>query len=226
MKKVIFTLLAVSMFGISCKKSDPPAPVTPDKYMSLTAGSTWNYELINNLLVTTTPFILTSTTKDSTSNGRLYHVFTNSSGSANEYYNITGNDYYNFRNLPASLGGTSLENIYLKDNAAVGTSWVQSAPVTVSGFALVITLTNSITEKGISKIVKGVTYNDVIHVTTTMAVTVSGIPLPAGALTTNIHYYYARKFGLIQSINKINLNYSGITDNTDQQTNLNSANIK
>ncbi len=226
MKKVIFAVLTLTFLGNSCKKKDDPVPVPVLKYMSFTAGSTWNYELINNISVTTSPFTLTSTSRDSTSNSKSYHVFTNSSGSANEYYNLTGNDYFNFRKLPASVGGSSVENNYLKDNSPVGTSWSQSSPVSVSGFALVITLTNTITAKGISKVVKGTTYEDVIQVTTTMSITVSGIPLPAGALTTNIQAFYARKFGLIQSINKINLNYAGFVENTDQQTNLNSAVIK
>src|SRR5665647_3407955 len=213
MKIIILSILTVSILGISCQKSDPPAPAPTDKYMSLTAGSTWNYELINNILSTTSPFTITSTSKDSTINGKFYHVFTNSSGSANEYYNITGNDYYNFRNLPTAFGSSSVEYIYLKDNAAVGASWTQSYPVTVSGIALNVSLTNIITEKGISKTVKGTSYNDVIHITTTMAVTLGGLPLPAGALTTDIQSYYTGKIGMIQSINKISLNFNGITDN-------------
>lgn len=226
MKIITLCLLTVTIVGISCQKNDPPTPAPTVKYMSLTASSTWNYELVNNILSTTSPFTLTSTSKDSTINGRSYHVFTNSSGSANEYYNITGNDYYNFRSFPAAFGGSNVEYIYLKDNAVVGANWSQTFPITVTGIALNVSLTNTITEKGISKTVKGTTYNDVIHVTTTMAVTLGGLPLPAGALTTDIQSYYAGKFGMIQSINKINLNFSGVIDNTDQLTNLNSAIIK
>jgi hypothetical protein len=74
--------------------------------------------------------------------------------------------------------------------------------------------------------VKGITYKNVFHVTTTVSVTVSGIPLPSGALTTDIQTYYAEKYGMIQANNKINLNYAGIVDNTDQQTSLVSADIK
>ena len=195
--------------------------------MSFTAGSTWNYELVNSVgVVTTSTYVLTSTTRDSTINGKSYHVFTNSSGSANEYYNINGNDYYNFRNLPSAFGGSSVENIYLKDNAAVGSTWNQTYPVTVSGVALNVVITNTIAEKGISKTVKGTVYNDVIHITTAITVTIGGIPLPANALITNIHFYYAGKFGLIQSSNVINLNYASIIDNTNQQTSLISSNIK
>jgi hypothetical protein len=227
MKKIIFSLLAYILVGVSCKKNDTPDPVpTPVvKFISLSSGSTWHYELINNVVPSTTAFTLTSTSRDSVIGSKTYHVFTNSSA-ANEYYNIAGNDYYNFRNLPSAIGGSSVEYNYLKDNIAVGANWSQSFPVTVGGFALNATLNNTITEKGITKIVKGVTYINVFHVTTTVTITISGIALPAGALVTDIQTYYAEKYGMIQANNKINLNYAGIVDNTDQQTNLISADIK
>ncbi|MEP7111529.1 MAG: hypothetical protein ABI760_26275, partial [Ferruginibacter sp.] len=209
-----------------CPNSRRPPAVVDVKYMSLTSGSTWNYELIDILPAITTPFSINSTSNDSTINGKSYHVYSNNSGSGNEYYNITGNEYYNFRKLPLALGGSSVENIYLKDNVAAGDSWSQSYPIMVSGIALNAALTNTITEKGISKTVKGVTYNNVIHVITTIAVSFSGVPLPASALVTDIQSFYAPKFGMIQSINKINFNYSGISSNTNQQTNLNTADIK
>jgi len=193
--------------------------------MSLTAGSSWNYELINNAAPSTTTFKLTSTSRDSTINGKAYHVYTNSR-SGNEYYNITGNDYLNFRSLPAAIGGSFVEYIYLKDNAAAGASWSQSFAATANGFPINATLNNTVTAKGITKVVKGITYNNVYHVTTTLSVSVSGFPIPASGLSTDIQTFYAEKFGVIQSINKINLNYLGITDNTDQQTNLISADIK
>ncbi len=227
MKKIILTIVTATLLGISCKKKDTPdpVPVPTFKFMSLTAGSSWNYELINNAAPSTTTFKLTSTSRDSTINGKAYHVYTNSR-SGNEYYNITGNDYLNFRSLPAAIGGSFVEYIYLKDNAAAGASWSQSFAATANGFPINATLNNTVTAKGITKVVKGITYNNVYHVTTTLSVSVSGFPIPASGLSTDIQTFYAEKFGVIQSINKINLNYLGITDNTDQQTNLISADIK
>ena len=225
MKKIILTILTATLIGISCKKKDDPDPLPTNKFMSLTAGSSWNYELVNNLIPSTATFTLTSTSRDSMINGKAYHVFTNSR-SANEYYNITGNDYLNFRSLPAAIGGSFVEYIYLKDNAAAGASWTQSFAVSANGIPISATLNNTITAKGITKVVKGITYNNVYHVTTALSVSASGFPIPASGLSTNIQTFYAERFGIIQSINKISLNYLGFTDNTDQQTNLISADIK
>jgi hypothetical protein len=226
MKKVIICLLAISSGIFACKKTTV-APPPPDavKYMSFTANSTWNYELTDNLNPSTSSYTITSTDRDSTVNGKAYHVFSNSAG-ANQYYFLSGSDYYSFQNLPATLGGTLFENIYLKDNAAVNTSWSQNYSVTTSGVPLTITIVNIITEKGLSKTVNNIAYTDVIHVTSTFAVSAFGIPLPAGAVTTDVQSFYAKKYGLIQSVNKINIDYSGIVSHTDQQTILISANIK
>ncbi len=227
MKKLILAILVVIFTTISCKKSDPVVPVSSVKYMSSTTGSTWNYELVNNNApVTTNLYTVTSTSNDSTINGKSYHVFTNNSGSGNEYFNITGNDYYSFRRLPAAVGGSNVENIYLKDNVAAGGSWNQSYDITLYGFPVNVTVTNTVTEKDISKTVNGITYTGVIHITTTLAVKISGSSLPAGALVTDIQSFYAKKVGMIQSNNKININYLTIVSNTDQVTTLKSADIK
>lgn len=227
MKKIILAFLIISATFISCKK-DPPAPPTTDaeKYMSYAPNSTWNYELINSITSTTSNYVLTSTSRDSTVNGKAYHVYTNSSGSANEYYNITGNEYYSFRTLPTSLDGKSVENIYLKDNVDANNTWSQSYSVNASGVPLTITVINTIAEKGISKTVNAIVYTDVIHVTTTISVVAFGIPLPTSAVKTDVQTYYAKKYGMIQSKNKININYTGIVIDIDDQTNLKSADIK
>ena len=220
MKKTNFGFLALVLIALSCKKGSS-ATEEPTKYMSLSAGSTWTYETNNNLTATATTNIVTSTIRDSVINSKTYHVFTNSNGAANDYYNITGNDYYTFRNLGA-LGNTTVENIYLKDNAAVGINWSQTVNITVSGLpsAVPVTFTNTIAEKNISRTVSSIAYTNVIHVTTGIAVA----GLPPGSLTTDIQSYYAAKVGLIESKYKINLPLAGI--NVDQSTILKTSSIK
>lgn len=212
MKKTFLALLALLIAGISCKKSSSTTPDAP-KYMDFTSGSTWKYKTTNNLTAAVILNTRTSTNRDSTINSKSYHVFTNSDGTPNEYYNITGNDYYTFRSLGVALGNLTVESIYLKDNAAVGASWSQVVSVPVTGLGTVpVTLTNTIMEKDVSRTVSGVAYTGVIHTTTTIAVP----GLPAGSITTDIQSYYAPKSGLIES--KYKVSAPALTVNIDQNT--------
>jgi hypothetical protein len=212
-KLVIFTLFITF---ISCKKSssDPqPAPAA-EKYMDFTAGTSSKYQTTNNLTAAVTLNTLTSTNRDSVISGKTYHVFTNSNGTPNEYYNITGSDYWTFRSLGVAFNNQSVASIYLKDNAAVNTSWNTDISLPVTGFpgGVPVTLINTINQAGISRTVNGVNYTDVLHIVTTVSVT----GLPAGSITTDIHSYYARKAGLIENVNKISAALLGI--NVDQKT--------
>lgn len=224
-----WAILMLPVLAISCKK-DSGTSTPAVKFMSLTTGSTWNFKLTNNPSSTSTPvtnYTLTATSGDSVANAKTYKIFTNSSG-ANEYYNITGSDYYTYRKLPAALGGASIEVLYLKDNAALNDTWSQTTPITVSGFTLNLTLTNKIAQKGISRTVNGITYTDVIDVETTLSV--SGIPVfITYSLISDIHYYYAPKYGQIENNTKIDFTASGIPGFTpvhfEQRTELQSATI-
>ena len=53
-----------------------------DKYITLTANSKWIYQVTNNITPTTAPttFTITSSTKDTTINNNIYHIFINSNG--------------------------------------------------------------------------------------------------------------------------------------------------
>ena len=223
MKKIIFSFFCLVSLAISCSKNDNPStPVASAvKYMTTTQGSAWNYESIDNVAVSTSLYLITSTSRDSTVNGRLYHVYTNSSNNASEYYNIAGGDYYSYQNLPASVGGSKAENLYLKENVDVNTSWNQSYNITVSGVPVTVTLTNKITEKGINRTVNGIAYSNVIHVQTSLAA--AGVP--SSSLTSDIQSYYAPKVGLIENTTKINLNYLGVVSNTDTQIKLKTSTI-
>src|SRR4051812_7055741 len=108
MKKIILACCCGSFLILACKKNG--GTVAAEGYMNMTAGNTWNYDLVNNNPPGTTPYTLTSTNRDTTINGKSYHIFTNSNGNISEYYNITGNDYYSWISLPAPLS-TSVENL-------------------------------------------------------------------------------------------------------------------
>ncbi len=224
MKKTIIAILLGSIGLISCKKETSVPTVVAANYMSLTANNSWNYEITDNILMDSVGYTLLSTNKDSSINGKVYHIFTKTA-SANQYYNITGNDYYTFQNLPAASGANSIESIYLKDNVSVNGNWSQSYTIKTSGIPLTINLLNSIAEKNISLTVNGITYTDVIHVTTSLSASVLGIPLPSSAISTDIQTYFAKKVGMIMAKNKISINYAGNTDNIDESTYLKSATV-
>ena len=225
MKKILTVLFIISGAILSCKKEVSAPVVTSGTYMNFKPNSTWNYDLIDNVTAAISNYTVTSTNRDTLANGKTYHDFTNSTG-VNEYYNFSGNDYYVFQSLPALLGGAAVQNLYLKDNVSINTSWNQEYKLTVSNLPLSIILTNTVTEKGVSKTINATNYTDVIHITTTISLSVLGMPLPAGALTTDIQTYYAKNYGMIQSKNKIGLNYNGVVSNTDQIINLKVAVIK
>lgn len=221
MKYIFFALSLLTMLFIGCKKDKSPEIIS-EKFMSLSSGSTWAYETQNNITATSSTNTVTSSSKDSVINGKTYHVFLNSNGSPNDYYNITGTDYFTFRNLGLAAGNVLVESIYLKDNAAVGITWSQVVNLPLAGFPspIPVTYTNVITAKGISKTVNGKSYSNVTHTTTTIAVA----GLPPGSIITDIQSFYAPNVGLIESRNKIILSLLSI--NINQSTILKSSTIK
>ncbi len=206
MNKLLFASLFSALFAISCNKSDDTITPVTEKYMTLTAGSTWNYELINNTLpTTTTPYTLTALNRDSSIFGRSYRVFSNSIG-PNEYYNITGDyDYYTFRAITNVLAAGQRVDLYLITGQAVGFTWSQNYGYSMGGFPQTLTLTNTIIDKGISKSVNGNNYSNVIHIKTILTTT----GLSAGAFTNDIHSYYAPNVGLIENTTLVTLTLPG-----------------
>ncbi|MFZ4057147.1 MAG: hypothetical protein ACOYKE_03375 [Ferruginibacter sp.] len=192
--------------------------------MSNTTNSSWQYRQTNNSTSLSTDYTLTATSRDTVINTKTYKVYTNSNGNTLDYYSISGNDYYNFRALGAALGNLKVENLYLKDNLAVSSTWTQSLNITVPGapFPIPITLTYTIAEKGSTRTVNSITYTDVIKVTTA----ISSSAIPSASLVTDIQDFYARKFGAIESNYKLSLNFMGVVQNTDTKTILLSADIK
>ena len=225
--KIKYSLLCAIIFiSVSCKKNggNSTPPPQADIYINTAAGSTWNYHTVDNTgAVPPSDYTITSTSRDSSINGKSYHVFNNSDG-GNQYLNISGHDYYQFDSLPAGLGTAAIERLYLKDNISAGLDWSQSLSVTIPGFPLQVpfTITNTIVEKDIARTVGGTSYSKVIHVSTTIASTL----IPAASLTTNINSYYAAKYGLIENSSAVHLNFSGIVQDLDTQTTLVSAVLK
>ena len=196
--------------------------MTADKYMTLSAGSSWNYQQTN--AGTTTNYTITSTTRDSLILGKSYHVFTNSNG-PNQYFNITGNDYYQYDSIKLAGAAQSIDRLYLKEDALVNAGWTQSISFVLPGIPLPggvpLTISNTVTEKGVSRTVNSIVYSDVIHIQTTLTSTL----IPAASLTTSINTYYARKYGLIENTTIITLNFMGFNNNINTTTKLISSTL-
>jgi hypothetical protein len=210
------SLLLLLSTAFSCKKNNDNTP--PDIFMSFAPGLSWQYRVTDNTPGgTTTNYTLTSTSRDTLVGSRSYHVFTNSNGNTSEYYNNSGSEYYTYRGLGGAVtGGTQLELLYLKSDAPVGTTWSQSFNLTVPNVPLPIPITvnYTIAEKGGSRVVNNVTYSNVTRVNSS----ISSSLIPATGLTSDIQNYLAPKYGSIESINKININFSGVVQNVDTRT--------
>ncbi|MDQ2720509.1 MAG: hypothetical protein M3Z26_12235 [Bacteroidota bacterium] len=225
---LLFIFISI-LFFTSCSKKDTSnnPPPTQVSYLNSNFGSTWNYNTNDSsgAAPKSADYTVTSSSKDTSINSRSYHVYTYSYGGS-QYLNISGHDYYQFDSLPGGLQAGVFERLYLKDDMAVGGSWSQNLNITVnvSGLPLQVplTITNTITEKGISRTVNNINYSNVIHVTTS----ISSSLIPGTALTSSIDSYYAQKYGLIENTSKINLNYLGISQNVNTQTKLVSSNLK
>jgi hypothetical protein len=225
MKKILFGGILLSLMTISCSKDGGEEDDgTTEVYLHTAAGSSWNYRSVDNINPgPPEDYTRTSTSRDTIINGRTYHVYTNSTSGESEYNGNVGKDYFIFQALPDELGGTDVENLYLKAGTAVNGSWDQQYPLDYSGFSFTATITNKIIEKGLSKTVNGVAYTNVIHVKTDIAI--AGLPPGTVTFTTDIHQYYAPKFGLIESKSKIDFTILGTTESTDVTTTLQSATL-
>jgi hypothetical protein len=199
MKKSIFALFSICVIAISCGKDDPDpvSPIATKPYSNTNDGSNWIYD-VRTLNTTTSATDTTYDTSrvvagDTLINAKTYKKIDHYNGASRSYTNVTGNDYYQFQSV--ALLDTSIEALYLKDNANVGDNWQQDLTVDPGlGVPIPFTLKYTILEKGVSRTVYGITYNDVISVKT--EVTSSALP---GAITSDIRNYYARDIGLIES---------------------------
>lgn len=225
MKTKALVFIATALIFVSCKKKDNPNPNPPpqDTYINSNAGSSWNYHEINASSGTAknSDYTITSTSGDTLINSRKYHVYHYSYGGS-QYLTISGHDYYQYDSIPTGLGQI-FERIYLNDNTAVGAKWSQNISITVPGFPLSVpfTITNNIVEKGITRNVNGNNYTDVIHVSTS----ISSVSIPTG-LTSDVHSYYAKKYGLIENTSVVSLDFMGMKQDVNLNTKLTSAVLK
>ncbi len=222
MKTVVY-VVAVTLIFSACKKNNSNSSASTDVYLNTTQGSSWSYTQTDKS-GTKPPsnYTVTSSSKDTTINSRKYHVYDYSYGGS-EYLGVDGHDYYQYDSIPVS-GGINIERLFLKDNASAGTTWNQDFSLTVPGIPLPVPLTvsNKITEKGINRTVNGTNYSNVIHVSTSLS---SGL-IPSSSFSSSIDSYYAPRYGLIENTTVIHLDYLGLTEDINVNTELTGSSLK
>ena len=178
-----------------CSKDDAAGGSTALDFGPLTANSTWTYK--NN---PGSSFTVTATSRDTVAAGRKYRVLLNSSGS-NLYLAKAGSAYYRFGSI-ADLGVAAVEELYLKDDQPVNATWQITQAFIAPGIPLPLTanLNYSIKEKGITRVVSGKTFNNVINVRLDLSIV--GLGNIGGG-----NFYYAEGVGLIE--NAINVTVPG-----------------
>ena len=214
MQKSLFicTILFIVLSAGNCKKpGNDNLPAPENSYQPVTVGSEWNYTVTGSNAGT---FKVTMLNKDTTVNGKAYKVASNSAGS-NEYYHKSGGDYFRYTKV-AELNNQEVELLYLTDNVNVGTTWTETEYATIHGIPVTVQLAFTVSEKGISFVVNGVTFTDVIKVTV-----VPTFPVPS---TSDLQYYYAKNIGLIYS--KTNLSIPLASINSNSETKLGAYSIK
>jgi hypothetical protein len=222
MQKAIFFVclfIYITLSSSNCNKKTDPIPEPEVTYQPTTAGSQWSYSTTGTAGGSSinTNYTLTATDRDTSSSGRTYRVFTNSTG-PNEYYNKTGNDYFriaSFAGLPQPL-----DALYLKDNQAAGFVWSEIKNLTVSGapFPIPVTLKFTIVGNKYDTSFSGKTFKDVIRVRLTLETNLVNIE------NNDITYLFAKSTGMIA--NKVNVKVTAANINVNTQTTLGTFTIK
>ena len=166
-----------------------------DTYLPLKKGTYWKY---NNETDTKAIDESKLTALDFTKNfnGKTYRGVQIEKNKRPDtvYYNQTGQNYYLFTNESTDDANTmKLEILFLKDNAAKGTTWSESAGY-ANGTAL--NCYGKIIDKNVTIKVEGKTYDNVIH---------SYVELRKKVLFFYItvakqDYYVAKNIGIIKNI--------------------------
>lgn len=195
MKKTLLLVLFVAAVTLAgCKKGPPVEPsIISDTYLPLTKGNTWIYN--DNTGGVTDIRALTVTGATTQINGKTYYdlnIQSQADGPETGYF-YAGDHIYALRQV-SSDSSITIEVQLGDDNQDVGYSWT-SYPTddgTVEGYPA--QLINTIREKGVSKMVNGRNYNNVIHTQAALQYDVG-----SGFTTTGTYdFFLAKGVGLIE----------------------------
>ncbi|MFY7839975.1 MAG: hypothetical protein ACOVP7_06845 [Lacibacter sp.] len=214
MQKTLFlcTILFIVLCAGNCKKPAEPDNSNAGDYQPLTVGSEWNYTVTGS---NAGSFKVTILNRDTTINGKVYSVASNSA-SANEYYAKFNGEYLRYNKF-AELNNQTIELLYLKDKLAKGATWteVKTVNVTLGGTSVPVTATLvcTIADKGIDYVVNGVTFKNVIKVTVAPSFSIFGSTQNPDSY--DLQYFYSFNVGLIYSKTSIAMALAGINHNSE-----------
>jgi hypothetical protein len=218
MKKIITALVLSSILFASCQKELDGVINGPTTgggsgtgggatgeckeciYLPICDGSVYKY--VDTVVSIGQPPTITNynytlrVLSDTTIDGVTFKKTKNEDATLNtiSYYNCSNGVSKSINYNAVSTGGTSvteIRQVLLKANAPVGETWTNS--INYSGQTVVFT--NKIFQKGISRTVNGVTYNDVIVVKVDGEVSALGTVIP---FSTGFNYV-AKGIGAIES---------------------------
>lgn len=196
------------VFSVTVQGETVPPPTFDCKecsYMPVCVGSWYTYELDFGGMSSTLKTTYLSV-KDTLVNNTVYHTIETSSDNNGS---ITNNSiYYNCNNgvttafaysLTGVLGSTIsfIKQTPIKANEAVGAKWSEQI---LNQIGQTVTNNYEMKEKGISRVVLGKTFNNVIHIELTQTIDVGGTQFDAGVT----QYYYAKGVGVIEFSNDFN----------------------
>jgi len=177
MKKTLSISFIVVLMALGCKKNnESPDTGSKDTYQPVTKGSYWKYINPSTGEIATTNTMTGATT---VVNGRVYHEYKSVEPPGRENFG----HYYSENGMVMTFNING-EVLMLKDGAAVGESWVSVTTPTYSLIAKTL-------EKGITYVVSGRTFTNVIHIKTVKQYSV-------GATDDYYDYYFAKGVGLIE----------------------------
>jgi hypothetical protein len=143
-------------------------------YYPRTTNSNWSYIYDNDPTDTAHRYVISAT---KSANGNTYNIFMENVGSGPDssgYFRKSGSDYYQYADLGDIFGLDQAvwgEYIFLKDNQASGYSWSSSTfagtytdSTTHQSYPVRIRIKETIQQKDVSVVVRGVSYPNTIEV--------------------------------------------------------------
>ncbi|MCO5950658.1 hypothetical protein [Mucilaginibacter flavidus] len=199
MKHTLFLIAVVAFFASGCisSKNDPKpgdGASTSDSYFPVTSGSTWTYK--EEIAGATSSTVIKMTGNTKTFNGKSYYEATSSStvkGNTLGYFYTANHDFSILQTIPTY--GINIEIHLGNDTKAAGYSWTTSptADGYVNGFPA--QMINTIKEKGITRVVNGKTFTNVMHTQADLQ-----YDLGSGFMSYSVYdFYLAKGVGMIES---------------------------